>query len=87
MKAHAFLSYIADSPLYRWRKSIDQLFDSLECMRQVFRGANTTSDLVAAGQAGLSASPDDPSALVQAVHQLAVMPASERWQMRVNGRR
>ncbi|MBK9137236.1 MAG: hypothetical protein IPM17_00445 [Verrucomicrobia bacterium] len=66
---------------------MNKLFDYLACARPVLLVAKAPYDPVAAAQAGLSVPPGDPVALVQAVQRLAAMPAAERWQMGLNGRR
>ncbi len=85
-QAHAFLMILRDSPLFRWGISPNKLFDFMAMARPVLFCVRTPYNPIEEHRAGLTAPPDDPQALAEAIRVLAQTPAEERWAMGLRAR-
>jgi len=85
-QAHSFLMILRDSPLFRWGISPNKLFDFMAMARPVLFCVRTPYNPIEEHRAGLTAPPDNPQALAEAIRTLAQTPAEERWAMGLRAR-
>lgn len=86
-EADAFIHATRNIKLYRYGFSPNKLYDYLAVARPVIDAAVSFRSPVADSGGGLTISPDDASAMADAIKQLAEMPLAQRWEMGLRGRR
>lgn len=85
--ADALLVHLRDAPLFRITlpsKTQAYLFAGKPVL---MAAEGNAADLISTAQAGICAKPEDPSSIVNAVMQLAAMPAEQRQAMGERGKR
>jgi glycosyltransferase involved in cell wall biosynthesis len=86
--ADALVLSVRDLPgLYRYGISMNKLYDYLAAARPIVLASGALNDPVAEAGAGISVPPEDPGAMAEAIRQLAAMPAGQRRDMGLAGRR
>jgi len=88
-QSDSFIAVMHDSPLYKWGFSLNKLFDYLAMARPIVWGLSSTSDYdpITEAEAGITVPSNDPTALAEAIIQLAQMSPQVRWEMGLRGRR
>ncbi len=86
-QADAFVIAVLNLPgLYRYGISMNKLFDYMAAMRPVIIASDAVNNPVADAHAGITARPDQPQALANAILQMVKLPAEDRQRMGRSGR-
>lgn len=86
-QADAFVIAVLNLPgLYRYGISMNKLFDYMAAMRPVIIASDAGNNPVADAHAGITARPDQPQALANAILQMVKLPAEDRQRMGSAGR-
>lgn len=85
--ADAFVFNLIHSPVFRYGISSNKLFDFMASGRPLLFCSDAVNNPVREASAGLTVSPDDPTALADAVEELLHMSAEQRYEMGLNARR
>lgn len=86
-QADAFVISVLNLPgLYRYGISMNKLFDYMAAMRPVIIASDAANNPIADAHAGITASPDQPQALANAILQMVKLPAEDRKRMGNAGR-
>ncbi|AHE97852.1 glycosyltransferase family 4 protein [Thioalkalivibrio paradoxus] len=87
-QADAFVITVRALPgLYRYGISMNKLFDYLAAGRPIVISLSAANNPVAEAGAGLTAEPDDPVSLADAMEKLVALPAEERSAMGESARK
>ncbi len=87
MESDILLACVTDSESYRFGLNLNKIWDYFGSGRPVIFSGHAPKDPVAVSGAGFSIPPEDPRAMVDALHKLAAMTPAERVEMGVRGRR
>jgi glycosyltransferase involved in cell wall biosynthesis len=85
-QADVLVSVLRDLSLYKYGISLNKLFDYLASARPVILTGDPVNNIVEDAQCGLTAPPDDPEALADAIIQLHHKSPEERQAMGARGR-
>lgn len=86
-EADILIASVTNSDSYRFGLNLNKLFDYLASGRPVIFSGKAPNDPVVESGAGFSIPPEDPNAMVGALHKLEEMSAQERVEMGKRGRR
>jgi glycosyltransferase involved in cell wall biosynthesis len=86
-EADAFIATLKKINLYRFGISLNKLYDYLALAKPVILGADSINNPVAEAGAGYVVPPEDGHAMAVAIKKMAGLPAKERYQMGMRGRK